>query len=1068
MKKTVYILLNILMIAVILVPAFFILRPAYDWSQLQASELNVWIIDKTVPRPDYREHKALTWVLDYRKIVNEKTGEYFDSAKDYYGYFPLEKNTFEIREIPDTVETPDMIYLTDTYGVYQDDLTTSEAYDSENRNIYGGLDESEIRIIEKNLGGGNTIVGEFNIASSPTNEENKKILESIFSLEWSGWRGRQFDDLRKYVEIPDAIVEQYESQEGREWSFSGQGYVFISDEGQIIVLEKEKHYEKSGYSIKFREEFREKYSIKNDSTFKMWFEVINPEPGTEILADYEADLTEDGIKLLSENGIPISFPAAVHKVNRQYQSYYFAGDFADMQSGSEFYRYYNLHRIKQFMSKYYRDKPEYFYWNCYVPLMSEIIEDVSARAASGEIPSEEGLPYPSKVEGSEFLVNVDGSWEKKFIKGVNLGAGKPGAFPGELAITKGEYLRWLKYISEMGANTIRVYTTLTPDFYDALNLFNKTSDNPIYLLQGVWVREEDIDHLLDAYAQDSKIMNDFIKDGRDLVDVLHGNITLPEKPGFASGKYTSDVSEYTIGWILGIEWYPDFVEGTNTNNPEKSSYSGKYLHTEDASPFEAFLCEVGDSLIAYETEKYDAQRPVSYSNWPTTDMLEHSNEPSLDEDRAVVNIEHIKATDSFEPGVFASYHIYPYYPDFMNYQREYAEFRDETGKINSYRAYLRDLMSQHTMPVLVAEFGVPASRGMAHENITMGYHQGNHDESEQGRILAEMLSDIYSEGYMGGLVFTWQDEWFKRTWNTMDFDDPDSRPYWSNPQTNEQQFGIMAFDPGEEKSVSYVDGDFSEWEDESPVAETDDIKLYSKSDEKYLYIMTDAPDFDFSSDRLIIPIDTIEGQGNDRPLDYDMTFSNQADFVIEINGKEESRIKVDAYYDSFYYFYGYRLKMIPQNPLFTQRNTGLFNNMNLALNKELYLPQDRKVLPFSSYETGLLRFGNANPESSDFNSMSDFIYKDGKLEIRIPWQLLNVMNPARREIMADLYKHGIKKIPSGEMSIGAAVEGSASSEGSPARVEMKPFTWETWDMPTYHERLKPSYYILKDAFSKYE
>ena len=208
MKKTVYILLNILIVAVILIPAFFILRPAYEWSQLPDSKLNVWIIDKTVPRPDYREHKALTWVLDYRKIINEKTGEYFDSAKDYYGYFPLEKNTFEIREIPDKVETPDMIYLTDTYGVYQDDLTTSEAYDSENRNIYGGLDESEIRIIEKNLGNGNTIVGEFNIASSPTNENNKKILESIFSLEWSGWRGRQFDDLRKYVEIPDAIVEQ--------------------------------------------------------------------------------------------------------------------------------------------------------------------------------------------------------------------------------------------------------------------------------------------------------------------------------------------------------------------------------------------------------------------------------------------------------------------------------------------------------------------------------------------------------------------------------------------------------------------------------------------------------------------------------------------------------------------------------------------------------------------------------------------------------------------------------------------------------------------------------------------
>lgn len=1061
MKKTIYIFLNILIIAVILVPAYFIIRPVYDWNQLPDTNLNIWIVDKTVPQPNYREHKALTWVLDYKKIINEKTGKYFNPERDYYGYFPLKKDTFETKAIPDAVETPDMIYLTDTYGVYQDDLTTSKAYDDENKHIYGGLDEKEISIIEKNLGNGNTIVGEFNIASSPTNEDNKKILESIFALKWSGWRGRQFDELKKDVEVPDHLIELYEAQENAKWNFKGHGFVFISDDDKIVVLEKEKHYEKLGYYIKFNDEFKKKYNIENNSTFKMWFEIIEPEPGSEILANYDADLTQDGKNLLRDNGIPFTFPAAVHKVNREYQAYYFAGDFADMLNNTKVYKYDELHKLKLLTSKYYKDKPEYFYWNCYVPLLSKIIEDVKAKSIAGEAPANQVLPYPSKVEGRDFLVNVNGTWEKKFIKGVNLGAAKPGAFPGELAITKGEYLRWLKSISEMGANTIRVYTTLKPEFYDALNLFNKTSDNPIYLLQGVWVREEDINHLSDAYAQDSKIMNDFIKDGKDLVDILHGNITLPAKPGFASGKYTSDVSRYTIGWVLGIEWYPDFVDGTNINNPEKNSYSGKYLYTENASPFEAFLCKVGDNITSYETEKYGTQRPVSYSNWPTTDMITHDNEPSADEDRAVVNIEHIKADPNFRPGVFASYHIYPYYPDFMNYQREYSSFKDETGKINSYKAYLRDLISHHTMPVLVAEFGVPSSRAMAHENIPMGYNQGNHDESEQGRILASMLSDIYSEGYMGGLVFTWQDEWFKRTWNTMDFDDPSSRPYWSNPQTNEQEFGLMAFDPGEKESVSYVDGDVSEWSGEAPVVNTDKMKLFTKSDEKYLYLMVDAKDYNFDSDRLIIPVNTIEGQGNDSPVDYNLKFSEEADFVIEINGKDNSRIKVDAYYDSFYYLYGYKLKMIPQNPLFTQKNTGLFNNMNLVLNKELYLPQEKRVLPFSFYETGLLRFGNANPKSSDFNSMSDFIYKDGKLEIKIPWQLLNVMNPAKRDIMDNLYKSGIRKKTAGAMSIGAQTE-----SGSQATVQMQPFTWETWDLPLYHERLKPSYYILKDAFSK--
>ena len=35
-------------------------------------------------------------------------------------------------------------------------------------------------------------------------------------------------------------------------------------------------------------------------------------------------------------------------------------------------------------------------------------------------------------------------------------------------------------------------------------------------------------------------------------------------------------------------------------------------------------------------------------------------------------------------------------------------------------------------------------------------------------------------------------------------------PYWSDYQTNEQYFGLLSFDPGQEESVCYVDGDLSE------------------------------------------------------------------------------------------------------------------------------------------------------------------------------------------------------------------------------------------------------------------
>ena len=74
-------------------------------------------------------------------------------------------------------------------------------------------------------------------------------------------------------------------------------------------------------------------------------------------------------------------------------------------------------------------------------------------------------------------------------------------------------------------------------------------------------------------------------------------------------------------------------------------------------------------------------------------------------------------------------------------------------------------------------------------------------------MLLKMMEDIHYGGLAGGLAFSWQDEWFKRTWNNNDLDVSDSRPFWLNAQTNEQHFGLLALDPGNQKSIAYVDGD---------------------------------------------------------------------------------------------------------------------------------------------------------------------------------------------------------------------------------------------------------------------
>lgn len=672
----------------------------------------------------------------------------------------------------------------------------------------------------------------------------------------------------------------------------------------------------------------------------------------------------------------------------------------------------------------------------------------------------DNISYVSKLDSQYFYIYRYGKWEKIFIKGVNIGASKPGSFPGDLSITEDEYIKWFKQIANMNADSIRVYTILKPEFYDALYEYNKRAAKPLYLFQGVWINEDDILKYQNAY--NPAIKNNFENDIKSTIDIIHGNARLPFKKGNASGTYNKDVSPYVMGWILGMEWNPNFVLNTNRMNSNINTFNGKYLYTKDASPFETFLAQTGNYTVDYETKKYGMQRPLSFTNWVTTDPLKHPNEPLKDEDRVSVNTEHINKKNSFKPGLFASYHIYPYYPDFMNYQHEYAAYRDIDGKINTYKAYLKDLRKEHRVPVLVAEFGVPSSRGMTHRNIYTGFNQGDIDEKTQGKMDASMLKDIYDSDYAGGMVFSWQDEWFKRTWNTMDMDLPDRRPYWSNPQTNEQEFGMLAFDPGQNKSTCYVDGGVSDWKNDRPLINSEGMKLYVKSDEKYLYIMADIKNFNFKKDKLFLPIDITPNSGNLNYNDYNLKFKRPADMVIVVDKKTGPRIVTDSYYDAFYYIYSNQLEMINRNPSYEKKDTGIFNPIYLCLNRELYLPQDKKTLPLQKYETGRLVMGDGNPDDSNYNSLTDYSIDKDKIEIRIPWQLLNVMDPSTKTIMNDFYKNkGIVPMKVNGLYIGGVL---VRNNIVVKNTNMNLYSWRNWSVPTYHERLKPSYYILKKAF----
>ncbi len=693
----------------------------------------------------------------------------------------------------------------------------------------------------------------------------------------------------------------------------------------------------------------------------------------------------------------------------------------------------------------------------------EATATVAATEAPTPTPTSEPTPMPapayqgpvSYVEGKQFLVrNESGSFEPFFVKGVDIGAAKPGYWPGEFGIPQEDYSRWFQQIGELSANTIRVYVPQMPGFYDALLAYNLTSEHPLYLMQGIYMNEELIGTYLDAYCNNGELVDSFYRDLKNTIDIVHGNAVVEKLPGNAGGTYTSDVSSYVIGYLPGIEFSADFVLGTNEKNPDKTSFSGTYVYTENASPFEVFLAESQEYMIAYETDHYSVQRPIAFTNWITTDPLTHPGEPNPSmEDAVGIDAEHIKATSAYTAGFFASYHVYSYYPDLMSYDPAYVSGENP----NPYRAYLTELNAYHTMPVLVAEFGIPTSRGKTHVNAVTGFDQGNVEESAQGEMLVSMMTDIHDVGCMGGLIFSWQDEWFKRTWNTTDQEEAERRPYWFSVESPEKTFGLLSFDPGETTAV-LIDGKTSDWNSENVVSESNGLKLSVQSDEAYLYFLVELGEHTFGQEPIYIAADTIAGQGNDH---YNgLTFASGADFLIVLNGETGSAMLVDPYYDVFQYQYSVQNSLVPTLENQTTKNSGAFVPLYAAMNREIVLPGSNTVIPFSKFDAGELTYGISNPNSAAFNSLADFYAGNGVVELRIPWLLFSVRDPGTKNIIADW---NVTNAVTGQTieSFAFAVCPAESAETVPFGV----YSWESWDLPTYHERLKKSYTMVQACFS---
>lgn len=709
----------------------------------------------------------------------------------------------------------------------------------------------------------------------------------------------------------------------------------------------------------------------------------------------------------------------------------------------------------------------------------------------------------------DYLQAFDGTaWKSVYLVGANLGPARPGEYPSTISRDFHVYAAWLREMADMRANSVRVYTILPPAFYRALEAHNRAAATPLWLIQEVWVHDEAQDLFEPATEAE------FVTDLRRVIDLLHGRADIPYRPGGHYGVYTADVSRWVIGLGVGREVEPNLAQRTNARHPLETSYKGRYVSLPQGNPTEAWFARMCDLAAAYEVDTYNTQRPLTVVNWPPLDPLDHPTEsPELTEmalhqkrgerfaidrlqlpdfwnDTDVVSLDIVKfrSEPSFTGGLFALYHVYQHWPDFLLTEPGLAAARDSEGP-NRYLGYLQALKRVHpNVPLLIGEYGIATSVAAAHLH-PQGWHNGGLNEAAQAALLTRFTQNHWDTRSAGSIVFAWKDEWWKKVADqfTADFEVPRERdPLWFNVLDPEETFGLIGYGPDVE--VPLLRGAAADWTRATRLYEAPPgapvRAVHAMSDYAYLYLRLDVPPgpIDWQQRHFWLALNTLPGTSGSKALPgTNVRIESGANVLIQFSSPTTARLLIAENYNP-----NHRVENVPGEFRIMRRQghevalaeTAPFVEFVIEANRPRFA-RDGVMFPPIEYSRSALAHGTADRASRSFSDHALWHVDPaaGMLEIRIPWGLLLVTDPSSRQVFAGTDSAGV---PSARATAGISVvvlaldaAGQAprrvlaslpASAGPTLQSSPAVYTWDPWDAVQYRSYFKASYFALTKLF----
>jgi hypothetical protein len=215
-------------------------------------------------------------------------------------------------------------------------------------------------------------------------------------------------------------------------------------------------------------------------------------------------------------------------------------------------------------------------------------------------------------------------------------------------------------------------------------------------------------------------------------------------------------------------------------------------------------------------------------------------------------------------------------------------------------------------------------------------------------------------------------------------------------------------------------------------------------------------------------------------------------YALQLAGPASSRIWIASSYNPFRIV---SVEGIPTQTTLGSKlgwkpaviSSGNFEAQIIEPNRRRY-SRDGRYFPPQRYERGILRFGSLSPQAPDYDTLAQWHtnLQSNSIDLRIPWNLLNVTDPSAFRVFAGLEADGTvitaettgfyvaafsyrpidraRSRPIMEQShpVADALPGMTGPSTLPISA-LKQYRWTGWNTPRYNLRLKDSYAILRKA-----